>query len=241
MSSPIEQFEIKKIVPFEVNGVDLSFTNSTLCMFITIAVIVVSMGLCLRKRNVIPTMAQTIPEAVYGFIQGIMGETLGKNGVKYVSFVFALFTFIAGGNILGLFPYSFTFTSHIAAVGALSIFCLLMNIVVGLKKRGLGYLRTFLPHGVPLLMAPLIVPIETISLLSKPFSLTIRLAVNMSVGHIILKVLGGFIVSMQIFGFIPLIADMGIIMFELFVTLLQAYIYTTLSCVYLNMAVSDEH
>ncbi len=241
MSSPIEQFEIKKIVPFEVNGIDLSFTNSTLCMFITIAVIVVSMGLCLRKRNIIPTMAQTIPEAVYGFIQGIMGETLGKNGVKYVSFVFALFTFIAGGNILGLFPYSFTFTSHIAAVGALSIFCLLMNIVVGLKKRGLGYLRTFLPHGVPLLMAPLIVPIETISLLSKPFSLTIRLAVNMSVGHIILKVLGGFIVSMQIFGFIPLIADMGIIMFELFVTLLQAYIYTTLSCVYLNMAVSDEH
>lgn len=241
MSSPIEQFEIKKIVPFEVNGVDLSFTNSTLCMFITIAVIVVSMGLCLRKRNIIPTMAQTIPEAVYGFIQGIMGETLGKNGVRYVSFVFALFTFIAGGNILGLFPYSFTFTSHIAAVGALSIFCLLMNIVVGLKKRGLGYLRTFLPHGVPLLMAPLIVPIETISLLSKPFSLTIRLAVNMSVGHIILKVLGGFIVSMQIFGFIPLIADMGIIMFELFVTLLQAYIYTTLSCVYLNMAVSNEH
>ena len=241
MSSPIEQFEIKKIVPFEVNGIDLSFTNSTLCMFITIAVIIVSMGLCLRKRNIIPTMAQTIPEAVYGFIQGIMGETLGKNGVKYVSFVFALFTLIAGGNILGLFPYSFTFTSHIAAVGALSIFCLLMNIVVGLKKRGLGYLRTFLPHGVPLLMAPLIVPIETISLLSKPFSLTIRLAVNMSVGHIILKVLGGFIVSMQIFGFIPLIADMGIIMFELFVTLLQAYIYTTLSCVYLNMAVSDEH
>lgn len=241
MSSPVEQFEIKKIVPFEVNGTDLSFTNSSLCMFITIAVIVLSMSLCLRKRDVVPTMAQTIPEAVYSFIQGIMGETLGKNGVKYFSFVFALFTFIAGGNILGLFPYSFTFTSHIAAVGALSIFCLLLNIFFGIKKRGFGYLRTFLPQGVPVLMAPLIIPIETISLLSKPFSLTIRLAVNMSVGHIILKVLGGFIISMQIFGFIPLIADIGIIMFELFVTLLQAYIYTTLSCVYLNMAISSEH
>ncbi len=241
MSSPVEQFEIKKIVPFEVNGTDLSFTNSSLCMFITIAVIVLSMSLCLRKRNIVPTMAQTIPEAVYNFIQGIMGETLGKNGVKYFSFVFALFTFIAGGNILGLFPYSFTFTSHIAAVGALSIFCLLLNIFFGIKKRGFGYLRTFLPQGVPVLMAPLIIPIETISLLSKPFSLTIRLAVNMSVGHIILKVLGGFIISMQIFGFIPLIADIGIIMFELFVTLLQAYIYTTLSCVYLNMAISSEH
>ena len=241
MSSPVEQFEIKRIVPFEINGTDLSFTNSSLCMFITVAVIVLSMSLCLRKRNIVPTMAQTIPEAVYSFIQGIMGETLGRNGVKYFSFVFALFTFIAGGNILGLFPYSFTFTSHIAAVGALSIFCLLLNIFLGIKKRGLSYLRTFLPQGVPVLMAPLIVPIETISLLSKPFSLTIRLAVNMSVGHIILKVLGGFIIPMQIFGFVPLIADIGIIMFELFVTLLQAYIYTTLSCVYLNMAISSEH
>ena len=241
MSSPIEQFEIKKIIPFEVNGTDLSFTNSSLCMMITIAVILLSMAFCLRKRDIVPTMAQTIPEAIYSFIQGIMGETLGKNGVKYFSFVFALFTFIAGGNILGLFPYSFTFTSHIAAVGALSLFCLLMNIVVGIKKRGFGYLHTFFPQGVPALMAPLIIPIETISLLSKPFSLTIRLAVNMSVGHIILKVLGGFIITMQIFGFIPLVADMGIIMFELFVTLLQAYIYTTLSCVYLNMAISNEH
>ncbi|MDO4161574.1 MAG: F0F1 ATP synthase subunit A [Pseudomonadota bacterium] len=241
MSSPVEQFEIKRIIPFEVNGVDLSFTNSALCMMITVAVIMLSMTFCLRKRNIVPTMAQTIPEAVYSFIQSIMGETLGKNGIKYFSFVFALFTFIAGGNILGLFPYSFTFTSHIAAVGALSIFCLLLNIVAGIKKRGWSYLHTFFPQGVPVLMAPLIVPIEIISLLSKPFSLTIRLAVNMSVGHIILKVLGGFIVSMQLFGFIPLVADMGIIMFELFVTLLQAYIYTTLSCVYLNMAISNEH
>ncbi len=241
MSSPVEQFEIKKIIPLEFNGIDLSFTNSSLCMMITIAVILLSMGFCLRKRDVVPTMAQTIPEAVYEFILGIMGETLGKNGIKYFSFVFALFTFIAGGNILGLFPYSFTFTSHIAAVGALSIFCLLLNIFLGIRKRGWHYLRTFFPEGVPLAMAPLIIPLETISLLSKPFSLTIRLAVNMSVGHIILKVLGGFIITMQIFGFIPLMADMGIIMFELFVTLLQAYIYTTLSCVYLNMAISSEH
>lgn len=241
MSSPVEQFEIKKIIPLEYSGVDLSFTNSALCMIITIMIIMLSLVFCLRKRDIIPTMAQTIPEAIYDFIQGIIGETLGKNGIRYFSFVFALFTFIAGGNILGLFPYSFSFTSHIAAVGALSVFCLLINIVVGIKKRGWNYLRTFFPKGVPVLMAPLIIPIETISLLSKPFSLTIRLAVNMSVGHIILKVLGGFIISMQLFGFIPLIADMGIIMFELFVTLLQAYIYTTLSCVYLNMAISSEH
>ncbi len=241
MASPVHQFEIKRIIPFEISGIDLSFTNSALCMVITAVTLLAVFGLCLRKREIVPTMAQTIPEAVYSFVKGIMGETLGHNGVKYFSFVFTLFTFIAGGNLLGLFPYSFTFTSHIAAVGALSMFCFFMNITVGIKRRGLSYFRTFLPHGVPLLLAPLIVPIEMISLISKPFSLTIRLAVNMSVGHIILKVLGGFIIAMGFLGFIPLIADMGIIMFEMFIALLQAYIYTTLSCVYLNSALSDEH
>jgi len=241
MSSPVEQFEIKKIFPFEINGVDLSFTNSSLCMVTVVFFVVLSLGLCLRKRSIVPTMAQTVPEAVYSFIESIIGETLGRNGVRYFSFVFALFTFIACGNLLGLFPYSFTFTSHIAAVGSLSVFFLLMNMVLGIKERGWGYFHTFFPEGVPVLIAPLIVPIEIISLLSKPLSLTIRLAVNMSVGHIILKVIGGFIVAMGLTGFIPMLADIGIIMFELFVALLQAYIYTTLSCVYLSQAVSSEH
>lgn len=241
MSSPVEQFEIKKIFPLEVNGIDLSFTNSSLCMVTVVVFILLSMGLCLRKRSIIPTMAQTVPEAVYNFIQGIIGETLGRDGVKYFSFVFTLFTFIACGNLLGLFPYSFTFTSHIAAIGSLSVFFLLMNMVLGIKERGWGYFHTFFPAGVPVLIAPLIIPIEIISLLSKPLSLTIRLAVNMSVGHIILKVIGGFIVAMGLTGFIPMLADIGIIMFELFVALLQAYIYTTLSCVYLSQSVSNEH
>lgn len=240
MSSPFEQFELKKIIPLELNNVDLSFTNSSLCMLITICVVFISMTLCLRKRSVVPSMAQAFSESVYNFIQGLMGETLGKDGVKYFSFVFALFTFIAFGNFLGLFPYSFTFTSHITTVGALSVFFLLMNMVLGIKRRGLEYLRTFFPAGVPVVMAPLIVPIEIISNLSRPFSLTVRLVVNMSVGHIILKVLGGFVVSMGIFGFIPLIGDLCIIAFEMFVALLQAYIYTVLSCVYLSMAISGE-
>lgn len=241
MANPLEQFEIKKITDLNSLGVDLSFTNSSLCMVITSIFIVLFLGICLNKRTIIPSKAQAFSEAIYDFVGNIIGETLGKDGFRYFSFAFALFTFIAVGNILGLFPYSFTFTSHVAAVGALSFFCLLVNIILGVKRRGLSYLRTFLPHGVPLIMAPLIVPIEMISLVSKPFSLTIRLAVNMSVGHIILKVLGTFIVAMSFWGFIPLIADMGIVMFELFVTLLQAYIYTTLSCVYLSQAISEEH
>ncbi|MBR2136702.1 MAG: F0F1 ATP synthase subunit A [Alphaproteobacteria bacterium] len=240
MESPLEQFEIKKIIPWQWEGIDLSFTNSALCMLITVSVIFITFTLCLHKRQIVPTMGQAFSESIYDFIQSMIGETLGKDGLKYVSLIFTLFTFIALGNMLGLFPYSFTFTSHIAAVGTLSVFFLVLNIIFGIKRRGLGYFHTFFPHGLPWIMAPLIIPVETLSLLAKPFSLTIRLAVNMSVGHIMLKVLGSFIVTMGIFGFIPLIADMCIIMFELFVTLLQAYIYTTLSCVYLSQAISDE-
>jgi F-type H+-transporting ATPase subunit a len=240
MSSPFEQFELKKIIPLELNNVDLSFTNSSLCMLITVIVVLTTMSLCLRKRDIVPSMPQAFSESIYSFIEGIMGETLGKEGIKYFSFVFALFTFIAFGNFLGLFPYSFTFTSHITTVGALSFFFLIVNMILGIKTRGIEYLRTFFPAGVPMVMAPLIVPIEIISNLSRPFSLTIRLVVNMSVGHIILKVLGGFAVSMGVLGFLPIIGDMCIIAFEMFVALLQAYIYTVLSCVYLSMAISGE-
>lgn len=240
MENPLEQFEIKKIIPFEYGGIDLSFTNSALCMIITFVFIVLSFSLALRKRSIVPTKTQAFAESVYDFVQDIVGETLGKDGVKYFSLIFTIFTFVSCGNILGLFPYSFTFTSHVAAVGALSVLCLILNTVYGVKRRGWGFLRTFFPEGIPWIMAPLIIPVETLSLLAKPFSLTIRLAVNMSIGHIMLKVLGTFIVAMGFFGFIPLVADMCIIMFELFITLLQAYIYTTLSCVYLSQAISDE-
>ena len=240
MENPLEQFEIRKLFPWQVGNVDLSFTNSSLCMIATVGIIVLSLLLALRKRAIVPTKGQAFAESIYDFIQGMIGETLGHEGVKFVSFVFTLFTFIAVGNMLGLLPYSFTFTSHIAAVGTLSVFCLILNIYFGIKHRGLRYFRTFFPEGLPIFMAPLIVPVETLSLLAKPFSLTIRLAVNMSVGHIMLEVLGTFILAMGLFGFIPLVADMCIIMFELFVTLLQAYIYTTLSCVYLSQAISDE-
>jgi F-type H+-transporting ATPase subunit a len=240
MENPLEQFAIKKIIPWQIGDLDLSFTNSSLCMVVTVLFIVLTMSLCLRSRAVVPTKAQAAAESVYDFIHGIIGETLGRDGLKYFSLIFALFTFIAVGNMMGLLPYSFTFTSHIAAVGTLSVLFLILNIYFGIKHRGIRYLHTFFPEGLPWIMAPLIVPVETLSLLAKPFSLTIRLAVNMSVGHIMLEVIGTFILAMGLFGFIPLVADMCIIMFELFITLLQAYIYTTLSCVYLSQSISDE-
>lgn len=240
MENPLEQFEIKKIFPLDINGVDISFTNSSLCMVITVVVVFLGMLLCLRKRDIVPTKSQAFAEAIYEFVQNIIGETLGKEGFKFVAFVFSLFLFVSFGNLLGLFPYSFTFTSHVAAVGTLSMFCFVLNIILGIKHRGLSYFHTFCPEGLPIFMAPMIIPVETLSLLAKPFSLTLRLAINMSVGHIMLKVLGTFIIAMQFFGFVPLIADMCIIMFEMFIALLQAYIYTILSCVYLSQAISNE-
>ena len=156
--------------------------------------------------------------------------------MRYFSFIFCLFLYIAFGNLIGLFPYSFTFTSHIAAVGALSVLALCFNIGVGIYNRRWGYLRTFLPKGIPCVLAPLVVPIEAISLLSKPFSLTVRLVANMTVGHIMLKILGGFVVALGVAGVVPLLFQALIIIFEIFIALLQAFIYTVLSCIYLGDA-----
>ena len=136
-----------------------------------------------------------------------------------------------------MFPYSFTFTSHVAAVGGLSLLALLFNICIGIRKKKWGYLRTFMPRGIPAALAPLIVPIEMISFLSKPFSLTVRLVANMTVGHIMLKIIAGFVLGLGIGGIVPLVFNGCIVVFEIFIALLQAFIYTVLSCIYLSDAI----
>ena len=239
MSNPMEQFEIKPLIPLNIGGVDVSFTNSSLFMVLAVVSAVLLMGICLRKRTIIPSVAQSVPEVLYEFIAGLLRENVGMEGMKYFSFIFSLFTFVAFGNVLGLFPYAFTFTSHLAAVGGLSVIALLFNIGIGIKKKRLGYLRTFLPRGIPLILAPLIVPIEMISFLSKPFSLTVRLVANMTVGHIMLKIIAGFVLALGIGGIVPLAFDAAIVVFEIFIALLQAFIYTVLSCIYLGDALHE--
>ena len=235
----MEQFEIKPLIPLNIGGVDVSFTNSSLFMVLAVVSAVLLMGMCLRKRTIIPSVAQSVPEVLYEFIAGLLRENVGMEGMKYFSFIFSLFTFVAFGNVLGLFPYAFTFTSHLAAVGGLSVIALLFNIGIGIKKKKLGYLRTFLPRGIPLILAPLIVPIEMISFLSKPFSLTVRLVANMTVGHIMLKIIAGFVLALGIGGIVPLAFDAAIVVFEIFIALLQAFIYTVLRCIYLGDALHE--
>lgn len=237
MSNPMEQFEIKPIVPIKAAGYDISYTNSSMFMTLAILVCFFVFYLCLRKRTIVPGKAQAFAEMVYGFIYSLVKENIGSEGLKYFSFIFSLFLFVAFGNVLGLFPYAFTFTSHVAAVGTLSVLGLLFNMTVGIKKKKWGYIRTIMPKGIPWVLAPLVMPIETISLLSKPFSLTIRLVANMTVGHIMLKIIAGFIVALGAAGLVPLLFDAGIIVFELFIALLQAFIYTILSCIYLSDAI----
>jgi len=239
LSNPMEQFTVKPIIPLEFKGIDISFTNSALCMVIAVVASTLLLGLCIRKRSIIPTAAQSIPESLYSFISSLIKENVGREGMKYFSFIFSLFLFVAFGNLIGLFPYAFTYTSHLAAVGGLSVIALLFNVCIGIKKKKLGFLRTFLPRGIPLALAPLIIPIEMISYLSKPFSLTVRLVANMTVGHIMLKIIAGFILALGIGGIIPFAFDACIIVFEIFIALLQAFIYTVLSCIYLGDALHE--
>lgn len=239
MSNPMEQFVIKPLIPLKIGAVDVSFTNSALFMVLAVVVSSVFLALCLRKRSIVPTTAQSIPEGIYEFIAGLLKENVGVEGLKYFPFIFTMFLFVAFGNVLGLFPYAFTFTSHLTAVGALSIIALLFNIGIGIKKKKLGWLRTFLPKGIPFALAPLIVPIEMISFLSKPFSLTVRLVANMTVGHIMLKIIAGFVVALGVAGVVPLLFNSCIVCFEIFIALLQAFIYTVLSCIYLGDALHE--
>lgn len=239
VSNPMEQFIVKPLIPLDIKGIDVSFTNSALCMVIAVIASTLILGLCIRKRSIIPSTAQSIPEALYLFISSLIKENIGREGLKYFSFIFTVFLFVVFGNIIGLFPYAFTYTSHLAAVGGLSIIALLFNMSVGIRKRKLGFLRTFLPKGIPLALAPLIIPIEMISYLSKPFSLTVRLVANMTVGHIMLKIIAGFILTLGIGGIVPFAFDACIIVFEIFIAVLQAFIYTVLSCIYLGDALHE--
>ncbi len=237
MSNPLEQFNIKTIIPIHIGNYDISFTNSSLFMLLAVVACSAVFGLCLTKRSIVPDNGQAFAEMIYGFVHGLVKNNVGAEGLKYFAFIFSLFLFVAFGNVLGLFPYAFTFTSHVAAVGALSVLALLFNVAVGIKKKKWGYIRTFMPKGIPWVLAPLVMPIETISLLSKPFSLTIRLVANMTVGHIMLKIIAGFVVALGVAGVVPLLFDAVIIVFELFIALLQAFIYTVLSCIYLSDAI----
>jgi len=238
LSNPLEQFIIKPIFPLEVLGVDISFTQSALCMFITVLITTLLIGMTIRKKVLIPGRWQNISEMIYEFVSDIVDENIGSKGRKYFPFVFSIFMTILIGNLLGLVPYSFTFTSHIIVTGALAMMVFLFATALGIVLHGFSFLSLFLPKGVPKIIAPLVFVIEIISYLSRPLSLSVRLFANMVAGHTMMKVFAGFSVSLGIvLGMIPMVTNIALYGLEILIATIQAYVFAILTCIYLRDAI----
>ena len=247
-NDPIQQFQIVKLVPIEIGGMDVSFTNSSLFMVLTVAVASALLILSTSGRGLVPTRWQSIAELSYEFVASNLRSAAGNEGLRFFPLVFSLFMFVLIANLLGMFPFFFTVTSHIIVTFALAMLVILTVVVVGVYKHGFKFLGLFVPDGVPVLLVPLVTAIEVISFLSRPISLSVRLFANMLAGHITLKVFAGFVVSLSAFGFggvlssiLPLIMAVGLTALEFLVAFLQAYVFTVLTCMYLNDALHPSH
>lgn len=235
--SPLHQFTIERLIPLRIGGVDASFTNSALLM--TLAVILVSAFVILstRKARLVPTRWQSVVELSYGFVADMIDQNVGREGRQYLPFVFTLFMFILFGNLLGMIPYSFTFTSHIIITFALAAVVFIGVTLIGIFRHGLHFLSFFVPHGVPKPLLLLLVPIEVLSYFIRPFTLAIRLFANMMAGHTMLVIFAGFVTALGIFGIAPLAMDVFLVLLELLVAVLQAYVFAILTCLYLRDAI----
>ncbi|HXP95424.1 MAG TPA: F0F1 ATP synthase subunit A [Telmatospirillum sp.] len=237
MANPVEQFKIQPLVPLEVGGVNLSFTNSALFMVVSIVLVTAFLTLSVRGRALVPGRWQSMAEIFYEFVANMIRDNVGYEGRKYFPFIFSLFMFVLFGNLLGMIPYTFTYTSHIIVTFGLAVVVFVGVTIIGFARHGVGYLRMFFPHGAPLATAVILVPIELISYCSRPFSLAIRLFANMTVGHIILKVMAGFVVALGVFGIVPMAFLAGVTILEFGIAVLQAYVFAILSCIYLHDAI----
>lgn len=241
MANPIEQFQIKPIIPLEAGGVDISFTNSAVMMVISVVLITAFLTLSVRSRALVPGRWQSMAEVFYEFVANMLRDNVGQEGRKYFPFIFSLFMFVLFGNLLGMVPGAFTYTSHVIVTFGMAAVVFIGVTLIGFARHGLHFLRMFFPEGAPIATAVILVPIEIISYFSRPFSLAVRLFANMTVGHIILKVLGGFVVALGGFyvvpGIVPFAFLGGITVLEFGIALLQAYVFTILSCIYLHDAI----
>ncbi len=235
--SPLDQFEINPLVNFEVGGVNLAFTNSSVSMVITVLFITLFLTLTVNPRSIVPSRMQLISELCYNFIAQLLNDTVGDQGKRYFPFVFSIFMFVLIGNMVGMIPYQFTFTSHIIVTFALATVVFVGVTILGFVNHGIRFFTFFYIPGVPFYMHPLLIPIEVISYLSRPISLSVRLFANMLAGHTLLKVFAGFVVSMPFFtGVLPLTFIVALTGLEILIAFLQAYVFAILTCLYINDA-----
>ena len=233
---PLAQFEIHRWISIEPFGVDLSFTNSAL--FMTIAVVFATGFLMLgtRRNALVPGRWQSVAELSYEFIANMIRDNVGQEGRKYFPFIFTLFMFVFFGNMLGMIPYSFTYTSHIIVTLGMAAVVFVGVTAIGFMTHGVRFFGFLMPAGIPIFMAPLIIPIEVLSYFTRPVSLSLRLFANMTAGHTMLKVFAGFVFTLGVFGIVPLALVTALTGLEFIIAFLQAYVFTILTCVYLNDA-----
>jgi F-type H+-transporting ATPase subunit a len=245
---PIHQFHIEKIIPIEIGGFDISFTNSALFMVLTVAAAALFLIPTTGARAMVPGRWQSAAEMTYEVIAQTLRESAGNDGMRFFPFVFSLFMFVLIANLWGMFPYFFTVTSHIFITGVMALTVILTVLVFGLWKHKLHFFKLFVPSGVPVVLLPFITVIEVLSFISRPISLSIRLFANMLAGHITLKVFAGFVVALGSAGFVgvlgailPLAATVALTALELLVAALQAYVFAILTSLYLNDALHPGH
>ncbi len=248
MAGPIEQFAIKPLIPFQIGGFDLSFTNSSAYMVLTVVAAGTFMLLATRRRGLVPDRLQAGAELAYEFVAKTLRANAGEEGMRFFPLVFSLFLFILVANLIGMFPYAFTVTSHLIVTFALAMLVFATVTLYGLFRHGARFLKLLVPDGVPLILTPIIVPIEVISYLSRPVSHSVRLFAVMLAGHITLKVFAGFVVSMGGLGalgmlgaILPFAMTVALTALELLMAVIQAYVFTMLTCMYLNDALHPGH
>jgi len=242
-TNPMHQFEVYKIGPeISFGGINLSFTNASLFMVISSILILIFLFLGTKKKSLIPSKIQFVTEASYTFVAKMINDTAGSSAKSFFPFIFTLFMFVLFANMVGMLPYSFTVTSHIIVTFVLAAIVFIGVTILGFIKHGFKYLQLFVPKGVPLILLPLIVIIEIISYLSRPVSLSVRLFANMMAGHTMLKVFGGFVISLGLLGgWLPLGFSVALTGLEILVAFLQAYVFAILTCIYLNDALNLHH
>ena len=242
-ANPMTQFEVYRIGPEnKVGEFDISFTNSSLFMIISSLAILIIFNLGAKKNSLLPSKVQLLAELSYNFVSKMISDTAGSKARPYFAFIFSLFMFVLFCNMFGMIPYTFTVTSHIIITFMLAAFIFIGVTIIGFIKHGFGYLKLFVPSGVPAVLLPLIVIIEIISYLSRPISLSVRLFANMMAGHTMMKVFGSFVVSLGIVGgWLPLGFSVALTGLEILVAFLQAYVFAILTCIYLNDALNLHH
>jgi len=238
----LSQFKLQPV--FGAFGESLHFSQANLMMVVASVVVLGTLWLGMRPRALVPGRLQAAAEMAYDGVLGMCLETIGEGGRRFFPFVFTIFAFVLLGNLMGVWPYFFTYTSHIAVTLALTLLVIVMVTVVALRIHGLHFFSYFVPQGVPAVLLPLLVPIEVISYLSRIISLSVRLFANMMAGHVMLEVFGAFIVMLGaagLIGFFPaafsFAVNVALIGFELLVATLQAYVFAVLTCIYLHDAV----